>query len=109
MKKPVKPPARSQSDYLHAAMSVNTRKSYLDDVAHYEQSGGALPARPRHIVDYLYRYSETLGRRLAGLSNWHKRFEFDDPTQTKEVRDMLAGIRRLNGTPLGASANTLRN
>lgn len=90
--------------YITAATSDNTRKAYQQDIRHFEQWGGQLPARTEVILEYLQAYASvlnprTLSRRLVALKNWHVYQGFTDPTQHPSVTKTLSGIMRVHGKP----------
>ncbi len=90
--------------YVNAATAESTRHAYQTDIAHFERSGGALPASPLIVVSYLQRFADqlnprTLSRRLVALKHWHVYQNFVDPTQSPLVKKTMQGIHRLHGTP----------
>lgn len=94
----------SESPYIHAATSENTRAAYQADIQHFLKSGGTLPASPddleRYLKDSAPQYNtRTLIRRVTALRQWHKLQGVDDPTQHPRVTKTLRGIARLHGRP----------
>ena len=90
--------------YLQAATSDNTRKTYRSAIRHFEKWGGKLPSDRETITHYLIDHAETLNPRtlevrLTALSQWHKFQGFNDPAQDPSVRKTLKGIRRTHGKP----------
>lgn len=91
-------------DFLAAATSDNTRRTYRSAIRHFLTWGGMLPADESTILRYLLAYSEllnarTLALRLTALSQWHVQQSFPDPVATATVRKTLLGIQRKNGRP----------
>jgi len=92
------------NDYIKAATSNNTRRSYRCDLQHFKYCGGLLPASPESIIAYLQRNaatlnSRTLSRRLTALKQWHVYQGFPDPTNYPMVRKTMAGIMNVHGKP----------
>lgn len=88
--------------YVKAATSDNTRRSYRSAIEHFEVSwGGFLPATSDSIARYLAEYGEslsinTLQQRLAALSKWHIEQGMPDPTKAPLVKKVLRGVRALH-------------
>jgi len=96
----------SVNRYIEAATSDNTRKAYKNDIAHYEASGGRLPASPGSIMTYLEMYADklnprTLSRRLIAIRHWHIYQGFADPTTHPAIQKTIQGILRTHGKPKG--------
>lgn len=90
--------------YLQAATSDNTRKTYRSAIRHFEKWGGKLPSDRDTITHYLIDHAETLNPRtlevrLTAISQWHQFQGFQDPAQDPGVRKTLKGIRRTHGKP----------
>ena len=84
----------TESPYIHAATSENTRAAYQADIQHFLKSGGTLPASPddleRYLKDSAPQYNtRTLIRRVTALRQWHKLQGVDDPTQHSRVTKTL--------------------
>jgi len=97
-------PIASDSLYIHAATSNNTRRAYQADIQHFLKSGGRLPATPEDLERYLRdsapQYNaRTLARRMTALRQWHRLQNVTDPTQDSRVKKTLRGITRLHGQP----------
>lgn len=97
-------PTRWSNQYLQAATSVNTRKAYQNDIAHFVSWGGLLPTSPDVIIRYLQDYAarlnpRTLVRRLTAIKHWHTYQNFPDPTSYPLVRKTLTGIMHVHGKP----------
>ncbi|PUA20701.1 tyrosine-type recombinase/integrase [Glaciimonas sp. PCH181] len=91
-------------EFLAAATSDNTRKTYRSAIRHYLEWGGVLPGDEATILRYLLGHAEllnprTLALRLTALSQWHSQQNFPDPAATPTVRKTLLGIQRKNGQP----------
>lgn len=90
--------------YLQAATSNNTRKAYQQDIRHFIEHGGLLPANASTLLNYLHKQvdvlkPQTLKRRLTAIKHWHTYQGFPDPTSHPLVRKTLSGISRLHGKP----------
>ena len=90
--------------YLQAATSDNTRKTYRSAIRHFERWGGRLPADSETLIRYLVDHAEslntrTLELRLTALGQWHRFQGFNDPAQDPAVRKTLKGIGRTHGKP----------
>jgi site-specific recombinase XerD len=100
-------PVASRKDvdkYIRAGTANNTRRAYQNDIRHFQEWGGLLPSSREQVCQYLVSYAEslsvnTLCRRLAGLSVWHKSQGFADPTVSLIVKKVMHGIRRQHNTP----------
>lgn len=90
--------------YVHLATSENTRKAYRNDICHYENWGGKLPASPEMIANYLNFYADklnprTLSRRLIAIKHWHTYQAYNDPTNHPAIQKTMTGILRTHGKP----------
>lgn len=90
--------------YLQAATSDNTRKTYRSAIRHFQKWGGKLPTDRETLTHYLIDHAETLNPRtlevrLTAISQWHQFQSFNDPAQDPSVRKTLKGIRRTHGKP----------
>ena len=90
--------------YLQAATSDNTRKTYRSAIRHFERWGGRLPTDNETLIRYLVDHAESLNTRtlqvrLTALSQWHRFQGFYDPAQDPAVRKTLKGIGRTHGKP----------
>lgn len=91
-------------EFLAAATSENTRRTYQSAIRHFLVWGGVLPCDEAVIVRYLLAFSQTLNSRtlalrLTALSQWHAHQGFLDPASTPTVRKTLLGIGRTHGKP----------
>ncbi|MFN7155128.1 MAG: site-specific integrase [Acidovorax sp.] len=93
------------AQYIEAAESDNTRRSYASAIRHFEvEWKGLLPSTADAIARYLADHAATLAintlrQRLAALSRWHTDQGFPDPTKSALVRQVLKGIRAVHGAP----------
>ncbi len=90
--------------YLQAATSDNTRRTYRSAIRHFERWGGRLPTDNETLMRYLVDHAESLNTRtlevrLTALSQWHRFQGFNDPAQSPAVRKTLKGISRTHGKP----------
>jgi len=95
--------------YLHAATSHNTRKAYQQDIRHFMEQGGLLPANASSLLSYLQKFApslkaQTLKRRLTAIKHWHTYQGFPDPTSHPLIRKTLSGISRIHGKPTTKAA-----
>lgn len=95
---------KRQSQYLQAATSENTRRTYRSAIRHFENWGGKLPTDRETLAHYLVDHAgvlntRTLEVRLTALSQWHQFQGFSDPAKDPGVRKTLKGIRRTHGMP----------
>lgn len=90
-------------DFLSTSLSAATKRAYASDLAHFQRWGGALPASPAIIAQYLAEMAATekpatLARRIASLAKCHQALGATDPTKSELVRGTMRGIRRSLGT-----------
>lgn len=91
-------------DFLAAATSENTRRTYRSAIRHFLAWGGILPADENIVIRYLLAHASslnarTLALRLTALSQWHLYQGFADPAGTPTLRKTLKGIGRTHGRP----------
>lgn len=91
------------SEYLLAALSKNTKKAYQQDIKHFLQWGGQIPATPECVASYLAKCAShlaiaTLNRRVVAIGRAHTVLQFPSPTKSELVKATLQGIRRVNGS-----------
>ena len=90
------------AEYIEAAESDNTRRSYASAIRHFEvEWKGLLPSTTDAIARYMADHAATLAintlrQRLAALSRWHTDHGFPDPTKSALVRQVLKGIRSVH-------------
>jgi len=93
------------AQYIEAAESDNTRRSYASAIRHFEvEWKGLLPSTADAMARYLADHAATLAintlrQRLAALSRWHTDQGFPDPTKSALVRQVLKGIRAVHSVP----------
>jgi len=95
---------RRQQEFLAAASSENTRRSYRSAIRHFLKWGGQLPCDSGLILRYLLSHAgqlnpRTLALRLTALSQWHKFQGFTDPCEHADIRLSLRGMQRSLGRP----------
>ncbi len=96
--------ANHVQNYVHAATSSNTRKTYQSAIRQFEKWGGRLPTDRNSVIRYLVDKAETLSTRtldlhLTAISQWHRYQGMLDPTLDPLVRKTTEGIRRTHGKP----------
>lgn len=89
---------------IQAANSINTRRAYRSDLAHFLANGGKLPSSSNDVAAYLARHAgqlavATLARRLVAISRAHTSLGLANPCRAELVRLTLRGIRRTYGRP----------
>ncbi len=100
------------AQYVEAAESGNTRRSYASAIRHFEvEWKGLLPSTADAIARYLADQAPTLALntlrlRLAALSRWHTDQGFPDPTKSALVRQVLKGIRSVIACQKNAPAHS---
>lgn len=91
-------------EYLQAATSDNTRRTYQSAVRQFVRWGGRLPADRDTVLRYLLdRQPElnvrTLDLHLTALRQWHEYQQLADPTRDPLIQKTLEGMRRRHGQP----------
>ena len=91
-------------EFLAAATSENTRRTYRSAIRHYLEWGGVLPADEAVLLRYILTFSQslnprTLALRLTAISQWHCQQSFPDPAAMPTIRKTLLGIQRIHGQP----------
>lgn len=99
-----KTPQTIPTEYIKRATADNTRKAYRQDIQHFEQWGGKLPADTATIIHYLHDHAtvlnaRTLARRITALRQFHRFQGFTDPTDHPAVQKTLRGIQNTHGKP----------
>ena len=100
--------------YLDNALSDNTRRAYRNDLAHFIDWGGVIPATGDTIAAYLSNFAgilsiATLHRRIVSLSKAHSMQGYADPTKTDLVKLTMRGIRRIRGKPQTQAAPIMKD
>ena len=90
--------------YLKQATADNTRQAYRQDIRHFEQWGGLLPASSQTLIRYLLDHAKTLStrtlqRRLVAIKQFHLYQGFADPTGHPAVQKTMSGIQKTHGKP----------
>lgn len=89
--------------YLQASLSENTRRAYRNDIAHFLQWGGRIPAKPASVASYLAIHARqlsiaTLNRRVVAIGRAHTIKGLPSPSHSELVKATLRGIRRTVGS-----------
>jgi site-specific recombinase XerD len=102
------PRVEQASRYYAQAKAANTLRSYRTGWQHFvtwcaAHALQALPATPQTLVLYLTARAEqvtpsTLASRVAAIRFSHQQSGYESPTTHPIVRDVLSGIRRMQGT-----------
>jgi site-specific recombinase XerD len=95
-------------EFVRRSLADNTLRAYASDWRDFTawcQSCGCvpLPALPETVSLYLssladHAKTSTLTRRLSAISQAHQTAGFETPAQSPLVRQVMKGIRRVNGT-----------
>ena len=98
-----KPPTGSVAGYVAYASSKATKRAYASDVRHFIQHGGAIPATPAMVAEYLAKLAPTmkvatLERRCVSIAQAHRDQGLKSPTLADVVVATMKGIRRQHGT-----------
>jgi integrase len=85
--------------YAAAAQSKATLRSYADDIRHFRQHGGSVPATPEFVAEYLASFAgvlavATLQHRLIAIHRAHTDVGLESPTMSRTVKQTMIGIRR---------------
>lgn len=85
--------------YAAAAQSNATLRSYADDMRHFRQHGGCVPATPEFVAEYLATFAgvlavATLQHRLIAIHRAHTDMGLESPTMNRMVKQTMIGIRR---------------
>lgn len=96
--------ALTDTIYITAATSDNTRRAYQSDIEHFMGEGHQVPATPEMVESYLKKCANThnprtLIRRMTALRQWHVLKNEPDPTKHPLVIKTMRGISRLHGKP----------
>lgn len=101
-------------DYVRESLAPNTRTAYLNDLEHFENWGGAIPASPDKVAEYLAAHADalsvaTLNRRLAALAKVHRSRGFSNPTSAEIVKATFRGLKRIKGTAQRQAAPLIKD
>jgi integrase len=91
------------ASYSAAAQSSATTRSYDADIRHFKQHGGAIPASPSMVAEYLASFAGTLAvatlqHRLIAIHRAHTDRGLPSPVMDHIVKRTMQGIRRTIGT-----------
>lgn len=91
--------------YLNAALAENTVLAYRTDLNHFLGWGGAIPAQPESVANYIAHFAtrlapSTLSRRLVAIGHAHADCGLPSPTDSVLVRATLRGVRRTCSRPI---------
>ena len=89
--------------FMAASQSAATKRAYTSDLKHFFASGGAIPASPAALAEYLAQCAinlsvATLERRLTAIHKAHLEKSLDSPARSETVKRVMQGIRRTLGT-----------
>ncbi len=99
---------------IRESLSANTRRAYASDLAQFRAWGGAIPADPATVANFIGDLSVThkvasISRMLAALGKAHRAGGYDDPTKAELVRATMAGTRRVLGSTQRQARPVLRD
>ena len=89
--------------FIAASQSAATKRAYASDLKHFFANGGAIPATPVLLAEYLAHCAEklsaaTLERRLTAIHKAHLEKSLESPARSETVKRVMQGIRRTLGT-----------
>lgn len=89
--------------YLKASLSENTRRAYNNDIQHFLEWGGRIPATPESVASYLAMHAgrlalATLTRRVVAIGKAHTVKRLPSPAHSELVKATLRGMRRIYGS-----------
>ena len=89
--------------FIAASQSAATKRAYASDLKHFFANGGAIPASPAALAEYLAQCAETLSvatleRRLTAIHKAHLEKALKSPARSETVKRVMQGIRRTLGT-----------
>lgn len=90
------------NNYVLAAQSASTTRSYAQDLSHFKANGGKIPASPEMVADYISRFAghlaiATLQHRLIAIHRAHLDKALISPVSDTLVKRTMQGIRRTFG------------
>lgn len=90
-------------NYIAAAQSSATKRGYANDVRHFCDHGGSIPATLEQVIAYLVDAASTLAvatleRRLIAVHRAHVDAGHESPVKHAQVKRTMQGIRRTIGT-----------
>jgi integrase len=103
LKTPQAAPSALVVSYSSAAQSNATTRGYATDIRHFKQHGGAIPATPAMVAEYLAKFAGTLAvatlqHRLIAIHRAHTDICVSSPAMDHLVKRTMQGIRRTLGT-----------
>jgi integrase len=103
LKTPQAAPSALVASYSSAAQSNATTRSYDADIRHFKRHGGAVPATPAMVAEYLATFAGTLAvatlqHRLIAIHRAHADIGLPSPIMDHLVKRTMQGIRRTLGT-----------
>jgi integrase len=95
-------PSKLVASFWAAAQSSATTRSYSADIRHFKQNGGAIPATPTMIAEYLANFAaslsvSTLQHRLIAIHRAHTDAGLPSPAKDHLVKRTMQGICRTLG------------
>jgi hypothetical protein len=89
--------------FSKAAQSQSTQRSYALDLKHFKAQGGAIPATPQTVAEYLAQFAgvlavATLEHRLIAIHRAHMDKGLASPVNSRLVKRTMQGIRRTLGS-----------
>lgn len=89
--------------FIAASQSAATKRAYASDLKHFFANGGAIPASPAVLAEYLAWCAEklsvaTLERRVTAIHKAHLETNVKSPARSETVKRVMQGIRRTLGT-----------
>lgn len=96
-------PSALVASFSAAAQSNATTRSYDADIRHFKEHGGAIPATPAMVAEYLASFAGTLAvatlqHRLIAIHRAHTDNGLPSPAMDHLVKRTMQGIRRTLGT-----------
>lgn len=90
-------------NYAAAAQSTATKRGYANDVRHFCDHGGTIPATPEQVIAYIVDAASTLAvatleRRLIAIGKACVDAGHPSPIKHAQVKRTMQGIRRTIGT-----------
>ena len=90
-------------NYAAAAQSTATKRGYANDVRHFCDHGGTIPATPEQVIAYMVDAASTLAvatleRRLIAIGKACVDAGYPSPIKHAQVKRTMQGIRRTIGT-----------
>lgn len=86
------------------SISDATRRALRNDLQHFRDNGGVLPATPETVANYIAWMAEhgyavaTVSRHIASISKAHRSLGERNPCRSELVKQALRGMKRMKGT-----------